>query len=106
MSAQNQMNSTVLDQAANWTTIVDSGEMSEEQRLDFHTWLDEPRNARALSELRTLVSMIQELPEKKAATLRRMPLAFSRFPALTELFESPLGLSGVTVAALAILVVG
>ena len=75
MSAQNKVNSTVLDQAAEWTTIVDSGEMSEEQRLDFNTWVDEPQNARELGAMRTLVSLIQELPEKKAATLRRMPLA-------------------------------
>jgi ferric-dicitrate binding protein FerR (iron transport regulator) len=106
MSARNEVNPTVRNQAAEWTTIVDSGEMSEELRLDFHTWLDEPRNARALSEMRTLVSLIQELPEKKAATLRRMPLAFARFPALTELFENPWWLSGATAAVLAILVVG
>ncbi len=106
MSAQNEVNSTVIDQAAAWTTMVESGEMSEEQRLDFHTWLDEPRNARALSEIRTLVSLIQELPEKKAATLRRLPLAFPRFPLLDKLFENPWRLSGATAAVLAILVVG
>ena len=72
MSAQNKLNSTVLDQAAEWTTIVDSGEMSEEQRLDFNTWVDEPHNARELGAMRTLVSLIQELPERKAATLHRM----------------------------------
>jgi transmembrane sensor len=80
--------------------------MSEEQRLDFHAWLDEPRNARALSEIRTLVSLIQELPEKKAATLRRLPLAFPRFPLLDKLFENPWRLSGAITAVLAILVVG
>ena len=89
MTARKESNSTALDQAAAWTTLVDSGEMSEEKRLDFHTWLDEPRNARALSEMRTLVAMIQELPERKAASLRRMPIPLPRFPALTELFADP-----------------
>jgi transmembrane sensor len=106
MSAQNKVTPTVMNEAAEWTTILESGEMTEEQRLDFHAWLDEPRNARALSEMRTLVSLIQELPEKKAATLRRMPLAFARFPALTELFENPWSLSTAITAVLAILLVG
>jgi transmembrane sensor len=106
MSAQNEVNPAVISQAAAWTTLVDSGEMSEEQRLDFHAWLDEPRNARALSEIRTLVSLIQELPERKAATLRRLPLAFARFPVLDRLFEHPWGLSAAAGATLAILIVG
>jgi transmembrane sensor len=106
MSAQNELNSTVLNEAAAWTTAVDSGEMSEEQRLDFHAWLDEPRNARALGEMRTLVALIEELPEPKAATLRRMPIAYARFPALARLIDRPWQLSGLTAAALAILVVG
>jgi transmembrane sensor len=106
MSAQNKVTPSVMSEAAEWTTILESGEMTEEQRLDFHAWLDEPRNARALSEIRTLVSLIQELPEKKAATLRRMPLAFARFPALTELFENPFSLSTAVTAFLAILIVG
>ena len=106
MSAQNELNSTVLNEAAAWTTAVDSGEMSEEKRLDFHAWLDEPRNARALSEIRTLVALIEELPEQKAATLSRMPLAHARFPALARLIDRPWQLSGLTAAALAILVIG
>ena len=44
-----------------WKTLVDSDEMSEEQRLEFRAWLDEPR--------------IQELPETKATSVRtrKMP---------------------------------
>jgi transmembrane sensor len=106
MSSRNELNPTVLNQAATWTTMVDSGEMSEEQRLDFHAWLDEPRHARALSEFRTLLSMIQELPEKKAATLQRMPIPQPRFPALAQLFAEPRRLTGVVAAILAVLVVG
>jgi transmembrane sensor len=106
MPSRSELNPTVLNQAAAWTTMVDSGEMSEEQRLDFHAWLDEPRNARALSEFRTLLSMIQELPEKKAATLQRMPIPQPRFPALAQLFAEPRRLAGVAAAILAVLVVG
>jgi transmembrane sensor len=106
MSARNKLNSPVLDQAAAWTTLVDSGEMSEEQRLDFHSWLDEPRHARALSEFRQLLAMIQELPEKKAATLRRMPISQTWFPALMRLLDHPGQVSAITAAALAILIVG
>jgi ferric-dicitrate binding protein FerR (iron transport regulator) len=62
------------DEAAFWVTVIDSGKMSEDQRLHFHAWLNVPRNARALSEIRTLVALIAELPEKKAAKLSRMPI--------------------------------
>ena len=106
MTARNELNTNVLDEAAAWTTLVDSGEMSEEQRVDFHSWLDEPRNARALSEVRTLVALIQELPEKKTAGLRRLPLSPAWFPGLVRLIDHPWQLSGFTAAALAILVVG
>jgi len=88
MSAQNELNTTACDEAAFWTTVVDSGEMSEEQRVDFHAWLDEPRNARALSEVRTLVSLIQELPEKKAYSLSRLPIARAWFPGLLRVFDN------------------
>jgi ferric-dicitrate binding protein FerR (iron transport regulator) len=66
----------VLEEAGVWKTVIDSGEMSEEQRLEFHAWLDEPRNGRALTEIRAIVALIQELPENnKATSLRtiRMP---------------------------------
>jgi transmembrane sensor len=106
MSARNELNTTVVDQAAFWTNVMDSGEMSEEQRLDFHTWVDDPRHARALSEMRQLVSMIQELPEKKASALRRLPIPMARFPGLAELFADPWRLAGATSAAVAILVTG
>jgi hypothetical protein len=51
----------VLEEPGVWKTLVDSDEMSEEQRLEFRAWLDEPR--------------IQELPETKATSVRtrKMP---------------------------------
>jgi Domain of unknown function (DUF4880) len=70
---------TLLDQAAAWEGKLDSGEMSENERLDLNAWLNEPRNARALSEVRTLTALIEELPEKKAQTLRRIPLKTTFF---------------------------
>jgi transmembrane sensor len=105
MSAQNELNTTARGEAAFWTTVVDSGEMSEEQRVDFHAWLDEPRNARALSEVRTLVSLIQELPEKKAYSLTRLPIAQAWFPGLLRLFDNPWQFSGIATALVAIVVV-
>jgi transmembrane sensor len=102
MSAQKN----ARNEAAAWTILVDSGEMSDGQRVDLHAWLDEPRNARALSETRALVAMIQDLPARKAASLRRMPIHQERFPALAELFSNPLRVSAVAAAVGAVLVVG
>ena len=102
MSAQKN----ARDEAAVWTILLDSGEMSDDQRVGFHTWLDEPRNARALSEARALLAMIQDLPAHKTATLRRIPIHQERFPALAELFAHPLRVSAVAAAVVAILVVG
>ena len=102
MSAQKN----TRDEAAVWTILLDSGEMSDDQRVDLHAWLDEPRNARALSEARALLAMIQDLPAHKAATLRRMPIHQERFPALAELFANPLRVSAVAAAVVAVLVVG
>jgi transmembrane sensor len=106
MSAQNKLPPNVVDEAAAWTNALDSGEMSEDQRVDFHAWLDDPRHARALGEMRTLVSMIQELPDRKATTLRRLPLAHARFPLLERLLDRPWQLAGMAAAVLAILIVG
>jgi transmembrane sensor len=94
------------DEAAAWTVLLDSGEMSDNQRVEFHAWLDEPRNARALSETRALVAMLQDLPVQKAAGLHRMNVYRERFPALTELFANPLRLSAVATAVVAVVAAG
>jgi transmembrane sensor len=99
-------NNTARDEAAAWTILLDSGEMSDDQRVEFHAWLDEPRNARALSETRALVAMIQDLPAQKAASLRRMPVYQERFAALAELFANPLRVSTVAAAVIAVVAVG
>jgi ferric-dicitrate binding protein FerR (iron transport regulator) len=69
---ENVLESTLSDiqqKATEWTTIIDSGEMSDDQRLDFHRWLDEPRNARALGELRALVAMLENLPSQNVVEM-------------------------------------
>jgi transmembrane sensor len=106
MSARPEKDQSARDEAAAWTIVVESGEMSETQRGDFHAWCGEPRNARALSETRALLAMIQDLPDHKAASLRRMPIHHERFPVLSELFSNPLRVSAVATAVVAILVVG
>lgn len=102
MSARNN----ARDEAAAWTILLDSGEMSDNQRVEFHSWLDEPRNSRALSETRALVSMIQDLPAHKAASLRRTPIYRERFPVLAGLFAHPVRTSAVATAVVAIVAVG
>lgn len=91
------------NQAAWWTTVLDSGEMSDSERVRFHEWLLNPANARALKVYRALVSVIQELPHQKTAVLTELPPSHSWFPALGRLFAQPLRLAvaGGCVAVLA-----
>jgi len=95
----------IRDQAASWTTLLESGEMSDAQRSEFHLWLLEPAHVRALREYRTLVSIIQELPKQKAAVLTALPMPQARFPSLGALLTSPMRLTGAvaTLAAVAAL---
>jgi hypothetical protein len=91
----------VLEEAGKWKAIADSAEMSEKQRLEFHAWLDEPRNGSALAEVQALVTLIQHLPEKKAAALRkqRLPLRSIELDQRSFLTKP---LTAVTVAAAAV----
>jgi len=106
MSARSETNVKPIKEAASWTTLVDSGEMSDGQRQEFHSWLEVPHNARAHSECRTLLAMIQDLPENKAAGLRRLPIPQPWFPALAHVLDHPLKTSCVAAAAVALLVAG
>ena len=107
MSPRSEANdSNPIKEAASWTTLVDSGELSDSQRQEFHAWLDEPRNARAHSECRTLLAMIQDLPESKASGLRRLPIPQPWFPVLAHVLDHPLRTSCIAAAAVAILVAG
>jgi transmembrane sensor len=105
-SAHLKSNKSARDQAAMWTTMLESGEMSSDELKSFHVWLEEPTNARALSECRSLLSMVQDLPRPKAASLLALPPHQSRFPALAQLFTHPWRLSAVAVAALVIVLTG
>ena len=57
-------------EAARWTTLIDSGFMSESERSELHTWLEVPQNARAMSECRSMLAMLHELPDHKKELLR------------------------------------
>ena len=91
----------VLEEAGKWKTLVDSAEMSEKQRLEFHAWLGEPHNRRALTEVQVLLTLIQALPENKAAPLRkqRVPLRSIELDR-HEILTRPL--TAITVAAAAV----
>jgi len=99
-----EANLNPIKEAATWTTLVDSGEMNDGQRRQFHAWLDEPRNARAHSEIRTLVGLIQDLPPGKAAGLNRLPIPQPWFPALAHVLDHPLRTASIAAAAVAVLV--
>jgi hypothetical protein len=61
----------VLEEAGKWKVLVDSAEMSEKQRLEFRAWLGEPGNRKVIAKIQALATLIQELPERKAASLRK-----------------------------------
>jgi transmembrane sensor len=104
MSARS--NETLLDQAAAWTTLVESGEMSDEQRQAFHAWLEDPRHQREWTRNQSLLLMVQDLGADDKASLRHSILIpESIFQKLGRLFPDSLRLSG-AVAAVAILVIG
>jgi transmembrane sensor len=104
MSVRKELNE-IRDQAASWTTWLESGDNSEASLQEFHLWCADPQNARALSEYRTLLSMIQDLPRPKVAALTAsMPQA--RFPSLAGWWPNPVRLSAAAVALAAIAAVG
>jgi hypothetical protein len=91
----------VLEEAGKWQVIADSAEMSEKQWREFHVWLDEPRNRSALAEVQTLVTLIQALPENKAAALRKQRVSL-RSIELDRRGCVTKPLSAITVAAAAV----
>lgn len=105
MSVRKELNE-IRAQAASWITVLESGEMSDIQREEFHVWLLVPAHERALKELRALVSIIQELPKHKAAVLAALPIAQARFPSLRALFDHPLRLSAAGLALTVLAAIG
>lgn len=77
----------VLEEAGVWRTLVDSDEMSEDQRLEFHAWLNEPR--------------IQVPPETNAPSVRTQKMPPHSIEANRRgIWTGPL--AAVTVAAAAV----
>lgn len=95
---------SIRDQAAAWTTLLESGAMSALDLERFHLWLEDPANARVMGEYRTMLGMIQDLPQHKAAGLLALPLPQARLPGVP--FVHPLRFSGVAVATIAAVVLG
>jgi hypothetical protein len=91
----------VLEEAGKWQAIADSAEMSEKQWREFHVWLDEPRNRSALAEVQALVTLIQALPENKAAALRKQRVSLRSIELDRRGFLTR-PLSAITVAAAAV----
>jgi transmembrane sensor len=96
----------IRDQAAGWTTWLDSGDASETKLLEFHRWCENPLHARALSECRALLAMIQELPKSKTSGLTPSPPAQRRFPSLARLFDHPMRFSAAALALAVLVAVG
>ena len=105
MSARTVSRKTV-EQAASWTTLLESGEMSESQRAAFHAWLEVPRNVRALGEVRNLLSLVQDLPEHNARPLHRIQMPMARFPGLAALLARPLRLAALSTVVVVTLATG
>jgi transmembrane sensor len=105
MSVPKELNE-IRDQAASWTTWIESGDNTEARLQEFHHWCSDPQNARALSEYRALLSMIQELPKQKTAALTALSTPQARFPSLAGILGNPLRLSAATAALVAIAAAG
>jgi transmembrane sensor len=103
MSVRTESNQTIRDQAAYWTTQLDSGEsLSEGELQNFHSWLEVPRNARAFKEYQSLLVLIQDLPRDKRATLLALPIPEPGTGFLRALFAHPFRLSAAAVALAAL----
>jgi transmembrane sensor len=106
MFARSESEMTIRDQASVWATLLDSGDLSEGQRKDFHVWLEDPRHERELARQQTLLFLAQDIgPEDKASLGRTIADSEGKFDALRRLLAQPLWISGAATAA-AIVVIG
>jgi transmembrane sensor len=106
MLPRTESNQAIRDEAAYWTTQLDSGEMTEAELQSFHAWLEKPRNARAFNEYRSMVVLIQDLPNDKRDTLVAATRQRSWFPSLNTLRTHPLKFSAVAAAVVAVTALG
>jgi len=103
MPVRTESNQTIRDQAAYWTTQLDSGEsLSEGQLQEFHSWLEKPHNARAFKEYQSMLLLIQDLPRDKRASLVAQPEPDPSFFSLSSLLAHPLRRSAAAVALVAV----
>jgi transmembrane sensor len=106
MFARTESETTIRDQASVWATLLDSGDLSETQRRDFHVWLEDPRNERELTRQQTLLFLAQDIGfEDKASLGRSIADSEHKANAMRRLLAQPLWISGAATAA-AIVVVG
>jgi ferric-dicitrate binding protein FerR (iron transport regulator) len=58
---QNRRSKLISDQAADWLVILDSGDMSDEEKLGYVRWLKQsPAHVRAILELMNLKELLKE----------------------------------------------
>jgi transmembrane sensor len=105
MSVRKELNE-IHAEAASWITWLESGDGSDAKLQEFHAWCGNPQHARALSEYRNLLSMIQELPKPKVALLTAMPKQQARFPLLAGFFANPVRLAAAAATLLAVVAAG
>ncbi|MDB6044031.1 MAG: fec operon regulator FecR [Gammaproteobacteria bacterium] len=107
MFARTESETIIRDQASVWATLLDSGDLSETQRRDFHGWLEDPRHERELARQQTLLFLAQDIgSEDKASLGRTVSDSEDQFNALRRLLAQPLWISGVAAAAAATVVIG
>ena len=88
-----------VHEAAEWNVRLDRGELSDEERVQFHAWLAVPRNAREFDNQRALLASVQDLPPQLNADIERHTFA----PPVTgvrRMLAHPWRLSGIAAAVL------
>ncbi|TLY81112.1 MAG: DUF4880 domain-containing protein [Gammaproteobacteria bacterium] len=86
-----------VHQAAEWNVRLDGGELSAEERQQFHAWLAVPRNAREFDNQRALLASIQDLPLQLNAEIERHTFA-PQPSGVRRLLAHPWLLSGIAAA--------
>jgi transmembrane sensor len=106
MFGRTESETTIRDQASVWATLLDSGDLSETQRRDFHVWLEDPRHERELTRQQTLLFLAQDIgSEDKTSLGRAIADSEDKVNVPRRLLAQPLWISGVATAA-AIVAIG
>jgi transmembrane sensor len=106
MLSRTESNQAVRDEAAYWTTQLDSGAMTAVELQSFHAWLEIPRNERAFKEYRSMVVLIEDLPKDKRDTLVASVTPRSWFPPLSTVFTDRMKFSAIAVTFTAVAALG